>query len=90
MQVEECTPITHFWRCSLCNELSWIDYRNLQKIIEILGTFGKSKRRREDKNQQSFSQLVLVWQKYVLVVLAVLLGLAVVRNHLFGKRKNSS
>ena len=82
--------MTHFWRCSLCNELSWIDYRNLQKIIEVFGTFGTSKRRRGKKNQQSFSQLVLVWQKYVLVVLAEFLGLAVVRNHLFGKRKISS
>ena len=49
IHVEERTPITHFRRYSLCSELSWIDYRNLQKIIEVFGIFGISKRRREER-----------------------------------------
>ena len=49
-----------------------------------------SKWRREEKNQQFVSQLVLVWQNFVFVVLADLLGLAVLRNDLYEKRKISS
>ena len=37
-----------------------------------------------------FTQLVLAWRKFVFVASAELLGLAVVRNHLFEKRKMSS
>ena len=42
------------------------------------------------KDQEFFGQLVLVWQKLVPVVLADLLGLAFLRNHLFEKWKISS
>ena len=58
--------------------------------MEVFGIFGLSKRRREEKSQQTFSQLVLVWQKNVFVIFAEFLGLSVVRNHLSGKRKTSS
>ena len=44
---------------------------------------------RETESTVFLFQYVLAGQKLVIVVLAELLGLAVVRNHLFEKRKKS-